>query len=106
MKERGLWWLSPQKTNIFKLSDRVSQLDFLGYTFKYQNKWSVKRGILLKSIGSNGIALYPNKNKVREIIRKGKEILKKSSNLSAVELISKLNPIIGGWGRYFNMENS
>jgi hypothetical protein len=52
--------------------------------------------MLLKSIGSNGIALYPNQNKVREIIRKCKQIFKNSQNLSAVELISKLNPIIGG----------
>jgi RNA-directed DNA polymerase len=105
LKERGLW-LSPQKTKIFKLSDTGAQLDFLGYTFKYQNKWSVKRGMLLKSIGSGGIALYPNKNKVRDIIKRCKDIFQKSTNLSAVELISKLNPIIGGWGRYFNMENS
>lgn len=105
LTERGLW-LSTQKTNIFKLSDRGAQLDFLGYTFKYHNKWSVKRGMLLKSIGSGGIALYPNKNKVREIIIKCKDILQTNSNLSAVELISKLNPIIEGWGRYFNMENS
>ena len=105
LQERGLW-LSPQKTKIFKLSDPGAQLDFLGYTFKHQNKWSVKRGMLLKSIGSNSIALYPNQNKVREIIRKCKQIFKNSQNLSAVELISKLNPIIGGWGRYFNMENS
>lgn len=37
LEERGLW-LSPQKTQIFTLSQENSQLDFLGYTFKYQNK--------------------------------------------------------------------
>ena len=62
--------------------------------------------MLLKSIGSEGIALYPNKNKVRDIIRRCKEIFRKSQNLSAAELISKLNPLIGGWGRYFNLDNS
>jgi hypothetical protein len=56
----------------------------------------VKRGMLLKSIGSGGIALYPNKNKVREIIKRCKDIFQKNTNLSAVELISKLNPVIGG----------
>jgi RNA-directed DNA polymerase len=105
LKERGLW-LSPQKTKIFQLSAQGAQLDFLGYTFKYKNKWSVKRGMLLKSIGSSGIALYPHKDQVRNLIRRCKEIFKKSQNLSAVELISKVNPLIGGWGRYFNMENS
>jgi Group II intron, maturase-specific domain/HNH endonuclease len=62
--------------------------------------------MLLKSIGSDGVALYPNKDKVRDIIRRCKEVYRQSQNLSAAELISKLNPIIGGWGRYFNMENS
>jgi len=37
LKERGLW-LSPDKTKIFKLSDKNAQLDFLGYIFKYSKK--------------------------------------------------------------------
>lgn len=37
LKERGLW-LSPHKTKTFKLTQKGAQLDFLGYTFKYQSK--------------------------------------------------------------------
>lgn len=42
------------------------------------------------------IALYPNRDKVINFINKLKEIIKSSKNLSAMELISKLNPIIRG----------
>lgn len=42
------------------------------------------------------IALYPNKDKVRNFIQNLKEIIKRSLNLTAMELISKLNPIIRG----------
>jgi len=42
------------------------------------------------------IALYPNRDKVINFIKKLKEIIKSSKNLSAMELISELNPIIRG----------
>jgi RNA-directed DNA polymerase len=37
LQERGLI-LSPEKTKIFRLSDKDAELNFLGYTFKYQLK--------------------------------------------------------------------
>jgi len=42
------------------------------------------------------IALYPNRDKLMKFISKLKDIVHESQNLSAVELISKLNPIIRG----------
>jgi RNA-directed DNA polymerase len=37
LRERGLM-LNPEKTKIFRLSDNNAELNFLGYTFKYQPK--------------------------------------------------------------------
>lgn len=105
LKQRGLW-LSPQKTKIFSLMQEDTQLDFLGYTFKYQKAWSSKRTMVYKRDSAGVIALYPNKDKMLNFIRKLKEIIVVSKNLSAIELISKLNPIIRGWAQYYNMENS
>ena len=63
LEARGLS-LNIEKTKIFRLSDKNAQLDFLGYTFKYNNKWSIKRHIFYTHhAGSRGIALYPNKKK-------------------------------------------
>jgi hypothetical protein len=46
--------------------------------------------------GARGIALYPKKEKVYAIIKKMKEIIKKSQNLTSYTLISEINPIIVG----------
>lgn len=95
LAERGLF-LSPQKTKMFTLKEENTQLDFLGYTFKYSKRWSAKRNIFYEKGYVGGIALYPNKEKVRNFIRKLSQIFSNSNNLSAVELITKLNPIIRG----------
>lgn len=104
--ERGLH-LNPQNTKIVTLSAPNAQLNFLGYTFKYQDYWSAKRTVMFtKHSGERGIALYPQREKVISIIRELKEIFAKAQNWSAITLITTLNPKIRGWGNYFNMGNS
>ena len=106
--ERGLW-LSPQKTKTFSLSQKNTQLDFLGYTFKFSNIWSAKRTMVFsraRENSNNVIALFPNKEKVRNFILKLKQIISDSQNLTAMELISKLNPMIRGWANFYNLDNS
>ncbi len=105
LAERGLS-LSPTKTKLFTLKDEGAQLDFLGYTFKYQSRWSAKRNVFYTKGYKGGIALYPNKEKVRNFIKKLSSIFDNSNNLTAVELIMKLNPIIRGWANYYNLDNS
>jgi retron-type reverse transcriptase len=105
LKERGLW-LNPQKTKQIQLKKTNTQLDFLGYTFKFAKKWSPRRSMLWTKKTMGAIALYPNKDRMRSFIREIKKIIHKSQNKSAVELISQLNPKIRGWANYFNLENS
>jgi len=95
LAERGLL-LSPTKTKLLTLKEKGNQLDFLGYTFKYNVRWSSKRNILFTKGYTGGIALYPNKEKVRNFIHKLSQIFASSNNLSSVELITRLNPIIRG----------
>lgn len=104
LKIRGLH-LSREKTKIFTLSDEKSELNFLGYTLKYRSMWKHNRAFVLCHSGARGIGLYPNKIKVYDIIKKMKEIIKKSQNITSYTLISKLNPIITGWANYFNIGN-
>lgn len=106
LEKRGLS-LSKKKTKVFRLSDKNAQLDFLGYTFKYNNKWKIKYHVFYTHhAGSRGIALYPNKKKMHNLIAKVKFIFKKSNNLDAYNLTAKLNPILRGWSNYYNMANS
>jgi hypothetical protein len=49
-----------------------------------------------KQEGKAAIALYPNRQKVIAHIQKLRSIFKESQNSSAMELISKLNPVIRG----------
>lgn len=49
-----------------------------------------------RSRGVGAIALYPNHKRLLMYIDKIKGIFKESQNLSAMELISKLNPVIRG----------
>jgi RNA-directed DNA polymerase len=104
LEERGLK-LSQEKSKVFKIISG-EELNFLGYTFKYRKNWSLKYSFFKDRLGKSGIALYPNKQKVKEVIKKLKIICNKNYNSSAYELISILNPIIRGWSSYFNMGES
>lgn len=66
-----------------RLKDRI-KLKFLGYNFHYKNKWRVKNKFMYSNhVRSSAVALYPNKSKVNDLIRKLKQTFKKSSNLDA-----------------------
>lgn len=98
LKERGLE-LSKEKPHTQttpKIITVKEGLDFLGYTFKYQEQWKVREHFFTERIGRDGIALYPQKKKVYNIITKLREIIRKSYNDTAYTLISKLNPILRG----------
>ena len=104
LKKRGLR-LSSEKTKLFRLKDGV-KLKFLGYNFHYENKWKVKNKFMYTNhVGSRAIALYPEKSKVNNLIKKLKHIFTKSSNLDAYNLIAILNPCLRGWSFYFNLGN-
>lgn len=92
--ERGLT-LSPEKTKVLSIRNSES-VDFLGYSFKYQEKFSPKYRMFSDKLGRQGIACYPQKKKYQAIMAKLKAIIAKSTNLSAYTLIAKLNPIIRG----------
>ena len=51
------------------------------------------------------IALYPEKIRVNNLIRKLKRILDKSLNLDAYNLIAVLNSYLKSWSYYFNLGN-
>jgi len=104
LKERGLN-LNNTKTKIFSIKSR--ELNYLGFTFKYRDNWKIKYAMIKERLGKKeGIALYPTKSNLFKIMDKIKYIIKINQNVTAYELISKLNPVIRGWCSYYNVGNS
>jgi len=104
LAERGLT-LSSEKTKILSVR-KSDKINFLGYTFQYQERFSPKYKRFRDRAGREGIACYPQKEKVTKFLSKLKAIFKTSYNLTAYSLIAKLNPIIRGWAAYFNLSQS
>lgn len=81
LKERGLK-LSAEKTKITHIE---AGFDFLGQNIrKYKGKLVIK----------------PAKQKVKALLYKVREVVKRNAQLSAGKLIVQLNPIIRGWANY------
>lgn len=53
-------------------------------------------------VGFEKILIYPSRERVFDFKKKIKGVIKKSYNLSAMELVIKLNPIIRRWCNYFD----
>lgn len=105
LKTRGLF-LSKEKTRFLKLSNKNAQLNFLGYTFKYNKNSNKKPPLFVNKNNYFNIVLYPNKEKVYDFIHKLKALFKKVQNLNGYNLIFQVNPILKGWSNYYNLTTS
>ena len=94
LQERGLK-LSETKSYIKPI--KQCKLKYLGYIFQYQENVFIK---------SKKINLYPSPESLLEVKNKLRTIFINSQNLTAYELISKLNPVIKGWCSYFSLSQS
>jgi len=94
LEERGLT-LSPEKTKIFPMKN--NKVKFLGYDIQHREDWKIKYQIIHSRIGKKeGIAVYPSKESVEKLMDKINTEIQTNNNLSAFELITKLNPILRG----------
>lgn len=87
--------MSEEKTRLFSISSG-KELNFLGYTLKYHEIWKFRYNFFKERLGKPGVALYPNREKVKAIKTRLRNIFRSNSNISAYELVSKVNPIIRG----------
>nr|YP_009710025.1 hypothetical protein [Coleochaete scutata]QFU80130.1 hypothetical protein [Coleochaete scutata] len=99
--ERGL---TLSKTRIVNV--QTDPLNLLGYTFRYRDKWKVGEKFYKSQIDNAGIAVFPQKDRLKTITTKLRTIIRSSLNLTAYQLIANINPIIRGWSNYFNLGNS
>lgn len=94
LSDRGLR-LSTEKTTLATIRER--ELNYLGYTFLYNESWKQNKSSLMRSKErKEGIALVPNDEKEKAIRAKLRHEFRKNQNASTYELIAKINPIIKG----------
>jgi RNA-directed DNA polymerase len=92
-------YLSFKKT---KKEEPSPKFDFLGFTFMYQTNVKLSRIISRKDMtNSKKVIISPSRQNIISFKRKLKVLITKNSNLTAIELLQKLNPVLRGWARYF-----
>lgn len=94
LQKRGL---SLSETKSYIKPIKQCKLKYLGYTFQYQENVYTKQ---------RKVNLYPSTENFLEVKNKLRTIFICSQNLAAYELISKLNPVIKRWCRYFSLSQS
>lgn len=90
--EKWLWEhcnlkLNQKKT---KILDSTQGLDFLGFSL-----------VTIQRNGIDRIKVYPSRESQKRVLLKIREIIQRNKAASSYQLISKLRPIIIGWGNYF-----
>lgn len=97
-------YLSFKKT---KKEEPSPKFDFLGFTFMYQSNVRLSRIISRKDMtNSRKVIISPSRQNVISFKKKLKTLINKNSNLTAIELLQKLNPVLRGWARYFSVSIS
>lgn len=90
-----------------KKEEPSPKFDFLGFTFMYQSNVKLSRIISRRDItSSKKVIISPSRQNVISFKRKLKIMIGKNSNLTAIELLQKLNPVLRGWARYFSVSIS
>lgn len=109
LKIRGLQINSKKSKDIFffqkkklKKSEPSSKFNFLGFTFMFQTSAQISRIISRRDMtGKKKVVIYPSRENILGFKRKLKVLIGKNTNMAAMELLSKLNPVLRGWARYF-----
>jgi RNA-directed DNA polymerase len=85
----------------------TTKFNFLGFRFLYQQKTRFSRVISRKDItNSNKMIISLSRQNILSLKKKLKTLISKHSNLTAMELLQKLNYILRGWAKYFSVSIS
>jgi RNA-directed DNA polymerase len=94
-------YFSHKKT---KKEEYSPKFDFLGFTFMYQPKVRLSRIVSKRDMtNKKKVIISPSRKNVIAFKKNLKILIGKSTNISAMELVQKLNPILRGWARYFSI---
>jgi RNA-directed DNA polymerase len=89
--------LNATKTRTVKLTAPGTSFAFLGFEFRWQPNPTVHAGYPHTT---------PRRKKVIEILRKVRDTLRRSGDLTVREAVVRINPIVRGWVNYFRIGNA
>jgi len=89
--------LNADKTRTVRLTDPGSSFAFLGFDIRWQPNPTIRKGYAHTN---------PRRKKVIEVLRKVRDVLRRSGHLSVREVVKHINPIVRGWANYFRVGNS
>lgn len=90
-----------------KKEEPSPKFDFLGFTFMYQSNVKLSRIISRNDMtNSKKVIISPSRQNVISFKRKLKVLIGKNTNITAIEFLQKLNPVLRGWARYFSVSIS
>jgi RNA-directed DNA polymerase len=89
--------LNKEKTRTVLLTEKGSMFAFLGFEFRWKPVTAKAKAYAHTS---------PRKKKVTEVLRKVREVLRRSQHLPVQEAVARINPVLRGWVNYFRVGNS
>ena len=85
--------INREKTRVLDLSEAGESLDFLGYTFRYDRD--------LGGRPKKYLNLFPSEGAQKRLRAKVHALTDSRNKAPVRQVISDLNRVLGGWGRYF-----
>jgi RNA-directed DNA polymerase len=90
--------LHPQKTRIVHVEHGF---EFLGYKIKQGKQLRLPPGKIRSTARSGALYAYPKEKSIRRFMDRVRELTKRRVPLTTGELIQGLNPLLRGWGHYY-----
>ena len=89
--------LNTEKTRTVLLTEKGAMFAFLGFEFRWKPKSATAKAYAHTS---------PRKQKLTEVLRNVRDVLRRSQHLPVREAVAQVNPILRGWVNYFRVGNS
>ncbi len=89
--------LNMEKTRTVLLTKTGEMFAFLGFEFRWKPKSATSKAYVHTS---------PRKKKLTEVLRKVRDVLRRSQHLPVREAVAQVNLILRGWVNYFRVGNS